>query len=784
MKRVAIMWLLPVALTALATPPDYVITTVAGSDNVGDGGPAAEAFFSALEGVARGPDGSLYLADTGDHRVRRVTPDGVIHTIAGVGAPGYSGDGGPASAAALNAPYGLALDAAGRLFIADLGNSVVRVIQTDGSIATAAGAGPRLRAPRNVAIDPGGNLYVSEFSGQQVSRVNPDGSLTTVAGSGVAGFSGDGGAATSAALRYPAGIAFDAAGNLYIADSGNGRVRVVRHGICSTLAGPGAPGAAGRLALDTPTGIAVDASGNLYVAHAGVHAVWRIAPDSSVTAVESSVPARDVVAAAAGVFVVGAQQVQVQIPGGSLQTLYGAASRDFGNGGLATRARLGSPTGVAVDAAGRLAIADTAFDRLRVVDTGGIIASLTADVAAPRGLQFDAAGTLLVADSGYHAIQDLPLSGALRTLAGSGLAGVSGVPGLATKASIGDPSVMALDGFGNVYFSSAHRIFRLLTSGYLDIVAGTGVAGYNGDGGDATTRQLNGPAGLATDRFGNLYIADTGNHLLRRRTPDGALVTIGGALTAGFAGDGGPLSQGRFSSPAGLAVSAADELWIADAGNHRVRMVDSDGLLHTIAGTGVAGFSGDGGVATAAGLFNPTALAIAADGVVYVADTNNRRVRALTPPALGQLGGTPGVLAVVHAASGQFTAVAPGLLVSIYGEGLGPAAPAIGEFGGDGRLATVLEGTQVTFNGVAAPLLYVSAGQINAQVPYEVAASATASVEVQRNGLPRAAATVAVQAAAPGLFVDSANNAAALNPDGSVNGPGHVAPRGSIVLLF
>ena len=756
--------LLATVLPVLGATPEYSIKTVAGSDNVGDGGPAAQAYFGALEGIARGPDGSLYLADTGEQRIRRVTPDGVIHSIAGTGAPGYSGDGGPATAAALNAPYGLALDAAGRLFVADLGNGVVRVIQPDGSIGTAAGSGRRLRDPRNVAVDAGGNLYVSEFSGQRVSQVQADGTLTPVAGSGVAGFSGDGGSATSATLRYPAGIAFDAAGNLYIADSGNARVRVVRRGVCSTVVGPGAAGAAGRVVLDTPTGIAVDAAGNLYVVHA--RGVLKIAPDASVTALAGA--GRDVaVDAAGGVFVAGAGQVQFEAPGGGWATLYGAASRDFGNGGAATLARLGSPTGVAVDAAGRLVIADTLLNRLRVVDAGGIMATLPAEVAAPRGLQFDAGGTLLIADSGHHQIQALPAGGALQALGGSG-----------------EPVALALDAFGNLYFSSAHRIFRLLASGYIDVVAGTGEAGYNGDGSDATKQQLNAPAGLATDRFGNLYIADTGNHLLRRRLPDGTLITLAGSLTPGFAGDGGPLSQGVFAGLAGLMVDGADQLWIADAGNDRIRMVDRDGLLHTVAGSGVAGLAGDGRPAAAARLWNPTALAMAADGVVYIADTGNRRVRALTPPVAGELVAPPAALAVAHAASNQLTAVAPGLLVSIYGTGLGPETPEAGVFGADGLLPTAVGGTQITFGGVASPLLYVSATQVNAQVPDAVAGHATALLEVRRNGLPRASLTVAVQPTAPGLFVGAGNVVAAVNSDGSINGPEHAATRGSIVLLF
>jgi sugar lactone lactonase YvrE len=198
---------------------------------MGDGGPATAAQISNIQGIAVDRWGNLYLSDTDNHRVRMISTSGVITTLAGTGAAGFSGDGGPATAAQLNLPYGLAADLAGYVYVADLGNDRVRRIGPDGVITTVAGNGNRgssgdggaatsaqLLTPRNVAVDAAGNLYFSEFEGHRVRKVTPDGRISTVAGTGVAGFRGDGGSAVNAQLAFPAGLAGDRLGALYIAD--------------------------------------------------------------------------------------------------------------------------------------------------------------------------------------------------------------------------------------------------------------------------------------------------------------------------------------------------------------------------------------------------------------------------------------------------------------------------------------------------------------------------------------------------------------------------------------
>ena len=255
----------------------YKIETVAGSNRNGDQGPAIAAQISAIQGMAMDRFGNLFLSDTDHHRVRRVSASGVITTIAGTGAPGFSGDGGAATSAQLNLPYGLAVDIAGTLYIADLGNLRVRRITPDGIIATIAGDGRKgsspdggfatqssLLSPRNVAIDGAGALYISEFEGHRVRRVAADGRIGTAAGVGQSGFRGDGLSATNALLSYPAGLALDRAGSLYIADSGNDRIRkVYSSGAIGTVLG-----GSSATALSGPIAVAVDSAGTIFAADA------------------------------------------------------------------------------------------------------------------------------------------------------------------------------------------------------------------------------------------------------------------------------------------------------------------------------------------------------------------------------------------------------------------------------------------------------------------------------------------------------------------------------------
>lgn len=390
MTSVALSALLALALGTIAAagPQGGTILTVAGRGPVqelGDGGPATEAALWLVRGMEIDSQGTLYLTDVDNARVRRVDPvTGIITTLAGTGEDGYSGDGRPANEAQLHAPQGVALDEAGStLYIADTSNNRVRAVDlATGTIRTVVGTGLGISSGDGgpaalastwwpVALEVHeSRLYVVEFLGNRVRRVDPDGTITTLVGTGQPGFRGDGGPATQAALNYPFDLAIDAAGAMYIADANNGRIRRVDPGgIITTVAGIGSipgnrmpwaasevtpPGAAlgdggpaTRAILSRPRGVAIDAAGNLYIADTDSHRIRRVDPS------------------------------------GTIATVAGSMYRGFaGDGGPATRARLWAPEGVAVDSAGNLYIADTINGRVRRV-TAPLEAASPLDVLPP-----------------------------------------------------------------------------------------------------------------------------------------------------------------------------------------------------------------------------------------------------------------------------------------------------------------------------------------------------------------------------------------------------------------
>jgi NHL repeat-containing protein len=253
----------------------------------GDGGPATRAALSSPEGIAVDAAGNLFIADFYNHRVRKVEPTGRITTVAGTGKQGFSGDGGPATQAMLGGVLALAVDNAGNLFIPDGFADCVRRVARDGTISTVAGGPPRkegeaaFRFPAGLAIDRGGNLYVADQNQHRIRKVSSDGKITTVAGTGQAGFSGDGGPAVKAQLRTPTAVAVDQAGNLFIADSGNGRVRkLAPDGSIQTIAGGGAippdDGATATTVRIVPLDVVVDRAGNLVITDLGSRSVMKI----------------------------------------------------------------------------------------------------------------------------------------------------------------------------------------------------------------------------------------------------------------------------------------------------------------------------------------------------------------------------------------------------------------------------------------------------------------------------------------------------------------------------
>jgi trimeric autotransporter adhesin len=792
----------------------YRIDTVAGSDYVGDGGSAREAMLGVVEGIVFAPDGSLYISDANDHRIRKIDPAGLISTVAGNGHAGFRGDGGKAAQAQLNNPYGLALDRSGNLYVADFTNARVRRISPDGRIATVAGGGTvafkdglraidlRLAAPRNVAVDDSGNVYVSDFGAHRVFRITPQGLAYAIAGTGTSGYSGDGGPANKAQLWYPAGLALDAAGALYIADSRNKRIRKVAGGTINTVLGEGVPrlGNFRFFTLSSPAGIALDRTGNLYAADST--RVAKLAPDG--TAVLLPVAARDISLDAGGALYAAAGEfIRTLDPDGQVRIVAGCGRyTNYGDGSPATLARLYRPFGIVLDAGGNLYVADQANNRVRRIDPSGTIRAFAgtgsagfsgeegpataAQLNSPSGLAAAPDGSLFVSDTRNHRVRLIDTSGRIRTVAGGGEPAFAGDGLIAIEAQLSSPEGLALDVTGTLYIADRdnHRIRALSPDGVIRTVAGSGAKGGDGDGGPALLSELNTPRGVAVDAAGNLYIADSGNHRVRRVTPDGFIETIAGNGLRGFDGDGGSAQAALLDSPIAVAFEpGTGDLLIADAGNHRIRRVTQDGLIQTIAGY-APGFQGDGGPASRAALNMPVAFATAEDGTVLVSDFLNDRIRKLSPYTTAPLPVTQ--FQVVNSASLLPGPVAPGELVSVLGTGLGPEDGQSGRLEPTGRMGEEIAGVRVLFDGRPAPLFYAGSEKLNVQVPYRLSGTKQTTLQVFRDGDLVGETALEVTPVAPGIFTVSngTGQAAALNQDGTINCETNPAPRGSTVTFY
>jgi sugar lactone lactonase YvrE len=663
-----------------AGAPAQIITTVAGTDFVFPSTPlpAVNAPLGNIQGVAVDAQGNVYAADSGNNLVVRISPNGALTVVAGNGIGGFSGDGGPATSASLDGPYGVAVDAAGNLYIADSWNGRIRKV-SGGTITTIAGngtdgfsgdGGPASSAsfsdPAGIAVDSAGNLYVADTYNHRIRKVS-GGTITTVAGNGIESFSGDGGPATSASLDRPFGVAVDSAGNLYMADTFNSRIRKVSGGTITTVAGGGNGalgdgGPATSASLAWPQGVAVDSSGNLYIADTNYdfirkvsggtittvagNNIWGYSGDGGpATSASLNFPYGVAVDSAGNVYIADWQNNRIRkVSGGTITTVAGNGFyRYSGDSGPATSASLNQPTGVAVDSFGNLYIADWFNNRIRKV-SGGTITTVagngrccfsgdggsptSASLNQPQGTAADSAGNLYIADYGNSRVRKVS-GGTITTVAGGGK-GPLGDGGPATSATLGSPVGVAVDSAGNLYIADSwsNRI-RKVSAGTITTVAGNGIGGFSGDGGPATSASLDGPYGAAVDAAGNVYIADWQNNRIRK-VSGGTITTVAGNGNQGFSGDGGPATSASLNQPQGVAVDSVGNLYIADSGNERIRKV-SGGTITTVAGSGSYGFSGDGGPATSASLAERSnshwGVAVDSAGNLYIADTYNNRIR-------------------------------------------------------------------------------------------------------------------------------------------------------------
>jgi uncharacterized protein (TIGR03437 family) len=444
----------------------------------------------------------------------------------------------------------------------------------------------------------------------------------------------------------------------------------------------------------------------------------------------------------------------------------------FGDGGSATRAAFGNPDSLAVDANGNVAISDPSNHAIRRVTPGGTInriagnnqgaysgdggEAVLASIRGPRGIAYDASGRLFIADSINGRIRRVTPEGFIDTM-------VTGLPGMRG---------IALDAQGNVYaaFPDEHFIAKVSVAGVASIFAGSGVAGFRGDGGEARFARFTTPNDVAVDAAGNVYIADSGNHRIRVVGTDGKVRTVAGNGIPGFQGDGDTATSLSLANPLGIAIDpVTGSVVIADTDNHRIRVVTPEGRLRTIGGTGTAGFGGDDGAGLAAQFRNPVDAAVDRRGNVYVADNLNVRVRRLDAPII------PQVVSLV----GTEVKLAPGGYFSIYGANLAASSASASAT----PLPSNLGGVGVTINGRDARLSFVSAGQINGQVPLETPPG-TAQFRLMRAGSASPEFPAEVSAAAPAILTFEANRAVAVNLDGQVNTSGTPTAEDSIITVY
>lgn len=673
---------------------DGEITTLAGGlPYRGEGGKAREAVLSRFDvDLVMDATGNVLVTDPDGYQVRRIeVATSLITSVAGNGAPGQAQENVPAISTELDTPYSIAVDSLGNTYVLDLSRQTVhKVDAVTGSISTVAGGGTLDQegilatqlnyAGREIAIDRSDNLYLGYGRGT-IRRVDAQtGIVTRFAGNGTEAYSGDGGPALNAGFSVW-DLKFDQSGNLFIADIRNQCIRRIeaQTGIITTVAGNGTAGYTGdggpatQASLNSPVSIALDTSGNLFIADVKNFVIRRVDAQTGIittfAGTDPSLPGgsyddgtpalQAVLPGLAGLAVDGIGNVYFSNQGwssedggfiryvdaqtGKVQTLAGGGKlRPIA---VATSAYL-ALSGLAVEDSGNIVLSDTRLQsvlrldrrtgQLSTIAGGGNVEpkdnmpALDAFFLPMNGICLSPKGDLAIAEIGIIRKIDAQTT-LIKRVAGNNRDGFSGDGGPARKAGI-SPRFIVYDQAGNLYISEVTRIRKIdAQTKIITTIAGTDEFGFSGDGGPATQASLFNPRQIAIDQQGNLFIADSGNHCIRRidaRT--GIITTVAGTgRMYGFGGDGGPATEASFNSPEGIALDQAGNLYISDSTNHRIRRVDATtGIITTIAGTGEEGWEGDGDSALNAKI-NPDLLVFDQTGNLFVIDRDDYRFNGL-----------------------------------------------------------------------------------------------------------------------------------------------------------
>ncbi len=591
-----------------------VVTTLAGTAGFSGSadGTGAAARFDQIYGITADVSGNVYVADTDNHTIRKITPAGVVTTLAGtVGSPGSTD--GTGAAAQFFHPFGITIDASGNLFVVDSTNHTIRqIVIATGAVTTLAGtagsggstngtgAAARFQWPRGIVSDGAGTLYVADTANYTIRQiVIATGVVTTPLGTAGSLGTADG-IGAAAQFEYPAGIALDGLGNLYVADTDNHTIRriVIATGVVTSLAGAAGSsgsadgtGAAARFSF--PYGVATDASGNVYVADTDNHTIRQIVPATAVVttfagAVESSGSADGIGAAArfeepAGVVADASGNLYVAdrrnhtirkiAPDGVVTTLAGTAG-SFGNtDGTGAAAQFNNPFGITIDVSGNLYVADSHNNMIRQVTPAGVVTLVASGLNFPSGVAADGAGNLYVVDSGNNVIRKVVIAtGVVTTLAGT--MGVNGsTDGIGAAGRFDSPVAITADGLGNLYVGDAgNRTIRKIVIATGEVTTPAGTPGNAGAAdGTGAAAQFGYSIGITADASGNVYVADWGNNTIRKIVAaTGVVTTVAGV--AGQQGVGLGDLPGGLTEPYGITYIGANTLAVTTA-NGVVRIV-------------------------------------------------------------------------------------------------------------------------------------------------------------------------------------------------------------------
>ncbi len=609
----------------LTTGQERVVAGVGSNEGFyGDGGPALAAGLSAPRGLAIDGAGNLFVADAGNSRIRRVAPDGIITTVAGGGTNGASGEGGPATAATIQ-PDHIVLDAHGNLLFTD--GNLVRKLDRAGIVTTVAGGGSgaladgqqaragTLNMPAGLSFDPAGNLFLAEYIGRRVWRIAPDGTVARVLRrlpDGTA--SGDWDYPVDVHVRPDGSLLVLTKRQVMVVDGAQPTSVLVGDGTYGWN-GDGGPATAAQLA--DPTDLDLDDSGNLYIANSKLR---RVGTDGVIT------------------------------------NLVGYGSAQAWDGHPAVDIEMSRPGSVAAAADGTWYVGESAMGRIHRIDASGVKTTVSGDsgvapadgltalgtYASPRVLTTGPGGQLYVAIN-QGQVYRVNGGGVLHLVAGK--AGVpckywvdcaAGDNGPATAAQLPMTNGLAVTADGTVYITDEqnNRVRRVNPStGIITTVVGGPQRWFSGDGEAASTAMVSGPASVQTDAWGNIFFVDTGNYRVRKIDRSGVITTVAGSGVAGYGGDGGRAVDASMT-PSRMALDPHGNLFVTDG--PRIRKVDLDGVITTVAGSGGKGFRGDGGPALDATFTNPSALAVDVNGNLLVVDSDNNRVRRVAGVAAGR----------------------------------------------------------------------------------------------------------------------------------------------------